>query len=61
MNNRKPHPGRPRRIKEAAEELNVSDQTLRNALKSGEVRGVRLRRIWLIPDAEMARLKGEVA
>lgn len=52
---------RPRRVKEAAEELNVSEQTLRAAIKQGEVRVTRLRKIILIPDTEMVRLKGEAA
>jgi excisionase family DNA binding protein len=48
----------PYRIKRLADELGVSEQTVRSALKAKQIAGVQLGRLWLIPHAEAMRLKG---
>jgi hypothetical protein len=52
----------PHRVEELATAWGVSDDSIRDGLRSGRIRGFRLNRIWLIPHAEKLRIEqGETA
>ena len=46
-------------VSQAAEALSASSQTIRNWIRSGRLRGVRIGNRFLIPHAEIERMRGE--
>ena len=46
-------------IKQAAKELNVCEKTIRNHIKSGKIKAVRIGKLIRISEEEIKRLKGE--
>jgi excisionase family DNA binding protein len=47
-------------VSQAAEALSASTQTIRNWIRSGRLRGVRVGNRFLIPDGEIERMLGDV-
>ena len=46
-------------IKQVAKELNLCDKTIRNLIKSGKIKAVKIGNSWRISEMEVQRLKGE--
>jgi len=52
----------PHRVEDLAVEWDVSGDAIRDALRAGRIKGFKLGRMWLIPDAEKRRIeRGEPA
>ena len=47
-------------VSQAAEALSASTQTIRNWIRSGRVRGVRVGNRFLVPEGEIGRMLGDV-
>jgi excisionase family DNA binding protein len=47
-------------VSQAAEALSASTQTIRNWIRSGQLRGVRVGNRFLVPQGEIARMLGDV-
>lgn len=46
-------------IKQVAKELSLCEKTIRNHIKSGKIKAVRIGNVWRISEEEVKRLKGE--
>ena len=46
-------------VKQTAKELNVSERTIWNHIKSGKIKAVRIGKLVRINEKEIKRLKGE--
>ena len=46
-------------LQQAAKELNVCEKTIRNHIKSGKIKAVRIGNLYRISEEEIKRLKGE--
>jgi len=47
-------------IRQAAKELSVCEKTIRNLIKSGKIKAVRIGRLIRINEEEIKKIKGEV-
>lgn len=45
-------------IKQAAKEINVCEKTIRNHIKSGKIKAVKIGGLYRISEEEIKRLKG---
>lgn len=46
-------------IQQAAKELNVCEKTIRNYIKNGQIKAVKIGGLYRISEEEIKRLKGE--
>lgn len=46
-------------IKQAAKELNICEKTIRNHIKNGQIKAVKIGGLYRISEDEIKRLKGE--